>query len=68
MVLDEKFAFQTWWLDGMLDRIRRTDIERPPEAPEVPVETGPEFKTSGTGTRFKTLGKGTGFKTPGAGT
>jgi poly(3-hydroxybutyrate) depolymerase len=67
IVLDEAFAFQTWWLEAMLDRIGRTDIERPPEAPEVPLETGPMLKTPGTGTGFKTPGAGTGFKTPGAG-
>jgi len=74
MVLDEAFAFQTWWLDEMLGRIERT---RPPEAPEVPLEIGPVRKTPGTetgfeapgaGTGFKTPGTGTGFKTPGAGT
>ncbi len=68
MVLDDAFEFQTWWLDEMLGRIERTGIERPPEAPEVPLETGPGFKAPGTGTGFKTPGAGTGFKTPGAGT
>jgi poly(3-hydroxybutyrate) depolymerase len=68
MVLDKAFAFQTWWLDEMLDRIALTDTERAPEAPEVPLETGPVVKTPGVGTGFKTPGAGTGFKTPGAGT
>ncbi|MCZ6553491.1 MAG: hypothetical protein O7A67_06780 [SAR324 cluster bacterium] len=66
MVLDDAFDFQTWWLDEMLDRIKRTDIGRPPEAPEVPLETGPVVKTPGTGTGFKTPGTGTGFKKPGS--
>jgi len=65
MVLDEKFAFQTWGLDEMLGRIERT---RPPEAPEVPLETGPVVKTPGTETGFEAPGAGTGFKTPGTGT
>ncbi len=77
LVLDDAFAFQTWWLDEMLDRIGRSDSDRPPEAPEVPLETGPVvkapgaltgFKTPGAGTGFKTSGAGTGFQTPGAGT
>ncbi len=68
MVLDEKFAFQTWWLDGMLERIEKTGIKRPfEEVPEAPVETGPVVKTPGTETGFETPGAGTGFKTPGAG-
>ena len=68
MVLDEAFAFQTWWLDEILGRIEPSRLERPSEAPEVPLETGPEFKASGAGTGFKTPGTGTGFKTPGTGT
>ncbi len=69
MVLDEKFAFQTWWLDEMLGRIEKTGIKRPFEdVPEVPLEIGPGFKAPGTGTGFKTPGTGTGFKTPGTGT
>ena len=67
MVLDDAFAFQTWWLDGMLDRVERTDTERPPEAPEAPLETGPVVKAPGAATGFKTPGAGTGFKTPGSG-
>jgi poly(3-hydroxybutyrate) depolymerase len=62
MVLDDAFAFQTWWLDEMLGRIERSGIERPAEAPEVPLETGPGFKTPGTGTGFKTPGTGTGSR------
>jgi hypothetical protein len=62
MVLDEKFAFQTWWLEALLGRIERT---RPPEAPEVPLEIGPVRKTPGTETGFEAPGAGTGFKTPG---
>ena len=68
MLLDDAFDFQTWWLDEMLDRIALTDADRPPEAPEVPVETGPMVKAPGAGTGFKTPGAGTEFKTPGAGT
>lgn len=68
MVLDEAFDFQKWWLDEMLDRIERSDIERPPEAPEVPLEIGPVRKTPGTETGFEVPGTGTGFKTPGTGT
>jgi hypothetical protein len=68
MVLDKAFAFQTWWLDEMLGRIGRSDIGRPPEAMEAPVETGPVVKAPGAGTGFKTSDSGTGFKTPGAGT
>ena len=40
-------------------------IERPPEAPEVPLEIGPVRKTPGTETGFEAPGTGTGFKTPG---
>jgi poly(3-hydroxybutyrate) depolymerase len=68
MFLDGKFAFQTWWLDEMLARIERFRPEQPTEAPEVPLETGPGFKTPGTGTGFKAAGAATGFKAPGAGT
>ena len=52
----------------MLGRIERTDIDRPPEAPEEPVETGPVVKTPGTETGFEAPGAGTGFKTHGTGT
>ena len=68
MVLDEAFAFPSWWLDEMLGRIELTGIERPPEAPEVPLEIDPAFMTPGTGTGFKTSGTETGFEAPGAGT
>jgi hypothetical protein len=83
MVLDEKFAFRTWWLEDMLGRIERMGIDQSYEEPEE-IEpgfrtpgTGTGFKTSGTetgfkaagpGTRFKAPGTGTGFKTPGMGT
>jgi poly(3-hydroxybutyrate) depolymerase len=62
MMLDEKFAFQTWWLEDMLGRIERMDIDRTYEKPE---EIEPGFRTSGTGTGFKTSSTGTGFKTSG---
>jgi hypothetical protein len=65
LLLDQRFAFQTWWLDEMLARIEPSRLERPAEAPEVTLESGPEFKASGAGTGFKTPGTGTGFKTPG---
>ena len=68
MMLDDAFDFQTWWLDEMLDRIALTDTERPPEAPEAPLETGPVVKMPGTETGFKAPGAETGFKAPGAGT
>jgi poly(3-hydroxybutyrate) depolymerase len=50
MVLNEEFAFQTWWLDEMLGRIEKTGIKRPfEEVPELPLETGPAFKKPGLG-------------------
>jgi hypothetical protein len=68
MLLDQRFAFQTWWLDEMLTRIEPSRLEPPAEAPEVSPEAGPEFKATDAETGFKTPGTGTGFKTPGTGT
>jgi hypothetical protein len=83
MMHDEKFAFQTWWLEDMLGRIERMGIDRSYEEPEEikprsrtpgtgtgfkTSSTGTEFKTSGTETGFKAAGSETGFKAPGTGT
>lgn len=66
MVLDEAFAFQTWWLEAMLDRIEISDSART-LPPELPLETGPVFKQAGSGleprikaSRFKKPGSGSG--------
>ena len=64
LVLDKAFDFPAWWLDEMLERIERTDTERPPEAPEVPLETGPAFKQAGSGLGSRP--KGSGFRKPGS--
>ena len=64
----ESGPFSREQLDEMLARIERFRPEQPTEAPEVPLEAGPGFKTPGTGTGFNAAGAATGFKAPGAGT
>ncbi len=62
MLIDEKFAFQDWWIEQMLDRVDLPGVEATPAEPEVPTETGPRFKSSGAGTGFLKPGGDTGSR------
>jgi poly(3-hydroxybutyrate) depolymerase len=66
LLLDQRFAFQTWWLDEMLARVEQTDTDHPRDDAEEPTDISPEFSTPDSGTGFMAPGEGKVFQRPGS--
>ena len=64
MLVGQPFAFQPWWLEEMIARVRETGIDSPRESPDEPFYLFPKTVRAGDETGFTSADDKTGLTSP----